>query len=89
MVGPPFHGDGQDYPPGALVAHRSGPAELDLAQGQCERHGRERDQLVGQAIPSSVQYQEALHRVTNWLGHRSIQHTLRYSELSAERFKDW
>jgi len=24
-----------------------------------------------------------------WLGHRSIQHTVRYSELSAERFKDW
>jgi type 1 fimbriae regulatory protein FimB/type 1 fimbriae regulatory protein FimE len=24
-----------------------------------------------------------------WLGHKSIQHTVRYSELSAERFKDW
>jgi type 1 fimbriae regulatory protein FimB/type 1 fimbriae regulatory protein FimE len=24
-----------------------------------------------------------------WLGHRSIQHTVRYTELSAERFKDW
>jgi len=24
-----------------------------------------------------------------WLGHRSIQHAVRYSELSAERFKDW
>ena len=24
-----------------------------------------------------------------WLGHRSIQHTVRYSELSAERFRDW
>jgi hypothetical protein len=27
-----------------LVTHRSGPAELDLPQGQCQRHGRERDQ---------------------------------------------
>jgi len=26
------------------VAHGSAGAELDLAQGQCERHGRERDQ---------------------------------------------
>jgi type 1 fimbriae regulatory protein FimB/type 1 fimbriae regulatory protein FimE len=24
-----------------------------------------------------------------WLGHRSIEHTVRYTELSAERFKDW
>ena len=24
-----------------------------------------------------------------WLGHKSIQHTTRYTELSAERFKDW
>lgn len=24
-----------------------------------------------------------------WLGHKNIQHTVRYSELSAERFKDW
>ena len=24
-----------------------------------------------------------------WLGHRSIQRTVRYSELNAERFKDW
>jgi len=24
-----------------------------------------------------------------WLGHKSIQHTVRYSELSVERFKDW
>ena len=24
-----------------------------------------------------------------WLGHNSIQHTVRYAELSAERFKDW
>jgi type 1 fimbriae regulatory protein FimB/type 1 fimbriae regulatory protein FimE len=24
-----------------------------------------------------------------WLGHRSIQHTVRYTELSADRFKDW
>jgi type 1 fimbriae regulatory protein FimB/type 1 fimbriae regulatory protein FimE len=24
-----------------------------------------------------------------WLGHKSIQHTVRYAELSAERFKDW
>jgi len=24
-----------------------------------------------------------------WLGHKSIQHTARYAELSAERFKDW
>jgi type 1 fimbriae regulatory protein FimB/type 1 fimbriae regulatory protein FimE len=25
----------------------------------------------------------------HWLGHRSIEHTVRYTELSAERFKDW
>jgi len=24
-----------------------------------------------------------------WLGHRSMQHTVRYTELNAERFKDW
>jgi len=24
-----------------------------------------------------------------WLGHKSIQHTVKYAELSAERFKDW
>ena len=24
-----------------------------------------------------------------WLGHKSIQHTVRYAELSAERFRDW
>jgi integrase len=24
-----------------------------------------------------------------WLGHKSIQHTVRYAELSADRFKDW
>jgi type 1 fimbriae regulatory protein FimB/type 1 fimbriae regulatory protein FimE len=24
-----------------------------------------------------------------WLGHKSIQHTVRYAELNAERFKDW
>ena len=23
-----------------------------------------------------------------WLGHKAIQHTVRYTELSAERFKD-
>jgi type 1 fimbriae regulatory protein FimE len=25
----------------------------------------------------------------HWLGHRSIEHTVRYTELSAVRFKDW
>jgi len=25
----------------------------------------------------------------HWLGHRSIEHTVRYTELSAERFRDW
>jgi len=24
-----------------------------------------------------------------WLGHKSIQHTVKYTQLSAERFKDW
>jgi integrase len=24
-----------------------------------------------------------------WLGHRAIQHTVKYTQLSAERFKDW
>jgi integrase len=25
----------------------------------------------------------------HWLGHRAIQHTVRYTQLSAEQFKDW
>jgi len=25
----------------------------------------------------------------DWLGHKSIQHTVRYTQLSAERFRDW
>jgi len=28
-------------------------------------------------------------RLQDWLGHRSIQHTVRYSELSAAPFKDF
>ncbi|MFZ2064982.1 MAG: hypothetical protein WAV27_03290 [Xanthobacteraceae bacterium] len=28
-------------------------------------------------------------RIQDWLGHRSIQHTVRYSELSAAPFKDF
>jgi len=24
-----------------------------------------------------------------WLGHKKIAHTVHYTELSAERFKDW
>jgi type 1 fimbriae regulatory protein FimB/type 1 fimbriae regulatory protein FimE len=30
-----------------------------------------------------------IRSLQHWLGHRSIEHTVRYSELSAERFKDW
>jgi site-specific recombinase XerD len=28
-------------------------------------------------------------RIQDWLGHRSIQHTVRYSELSVAPFKDF
>jgi len=27
--------------------------------------------------------------IQDWLGHRSIQHTVRYTELSPTRFKDF
>jgi type 1 fimbriae regulatory protein FimB/type 1 fimbriae regulatory protein FimE len=27
--------------------------------------------------------------IQDWLGHRAIQHTARYTELSQERFKDF
>jgi catechol 2,3-dioxygenase-like lactoylglutathione lyase family enzyme len=27
--------------------------------------------------------------IQDWLGHRAIQHTTRYTELSQERFKDF
>jgi type 1 fimbriae regulatory protein FimE len=27
--------------------------------------------------------------IQDWLGHQSIQHTVRYTELSAARFKDF
>ena len=34
-------------------------------------------------------FKEDTRALQLWLGHKSIQHTVRYSELSAERFKDW
>jgi len=32
---------------------------------------------------------EDTRSLQHWLGHRSIQHTVRYTELSADRFKGW
>jgi len=29
------------------------------------------------------------HRIQDWLGHRSIQHATRYTQLSAAPFKDF
>jgi type 1 fimbriae regulatory protein FimB/type 1 fimbriae regulatory protein FimE len=32
---------------------------------------------------------EDTRALQHWLGHRSIEHTVRYTELAAVRFKDW
>jgi hypothetical protein len=32
---------------------------------------------------------DAVEGRVHWLGHRSIQHTVRYTELTATRFKDF
>jgi len=40
------------------------------------------------AMPWPMQSRYAA-RIQDWLGHRSIQHTTRYTQLSAAQFKDF
>ncbi|MGB8629289.1 MAG: hypothetical protein WCD69_07860 [Xanthobacteraceae bacterium] len=42
------------------------------------------------SVARSAHDREASARaIQDWLGHRAIQHTARYTELSQERFKDF
>jgi integrase len=41
------------------------------------------------SIPSAEPFDHDTRRIQDWLGHRSIQHTTRYTQLSAAPFKDF
>jgi hypothetical protein len=54
-----------------------------------EHHGGQNAQTHRQAPLRLSNRGEETRSLQLWLGHRSIQHTARCAELSAERFKHW
>src|ERR1700760_3391149 len=89
----------RQFPDSAFVfaTERGGPFTPDAVNRLIKRIGQRADfpfqvhthmlrHACGYALANAGQ---DTRRIQDWLGHRSIQHTVRYSELSAAPFKDF
>jgi integrase len=72
-----------------FTTERGGPFTTDAINRLIKRIGERAD------MPFPVHAHMLRHgcgyalAIQDWLGHRSIQHTVRYTELTATRFKDF
>jgi integrase len=62
---------------------RDTPFTTDAVNRLIKRIGERAD------FPFKVHVHMLRHAIQDWLGHRAIQHTARYTELSQEWFKDF
>ena len=62
------------------------PENLEKSFGEAGDHGQDHARLRGYKLANDGHDTRAIQ---DWLGHRAIQHTTRYTELSQERFKDF
>jgi integrase len=89
----------RQFPDSAFVfaTEREGPFTPDAVNGLIKRIGKRAGfpfpvhchmlrHACGYALANGG---HDTRRIQDWLGHRSIQHTVRYSELSATPFKDF
>jgi integrase len=89
----------RQFPESAFVfpTERGGPFTPDAVNGLIKRIGKRAGfpfpvhchmlrHACGYALANAG---HDTRRIQDWLGHRSIQHTVRYSELSATPFKDF
>jgi type 1 fimbriae regulatory protein FimE len=89
----------RDYPQTAYVflSERKAPLTPDAVRKIVGRAGREADiefQVHPHMLRHAAGYKLAndgqdTRAIQHYLGHRNIQHTTRYTELAAERFKDF
>ncbi len=89
----------RQYPDSAFVfaTERGGPFTPDAVNRLIKRTGKRAGfpfQVHAHMLRHGCGYALATaghdtRRIQDWLGHRSIQHTVRYSELSAAPFKDF
>lgn len=87
------------YPDSAFVfaTERGGPFTPDAVNRLVKRIGKRADfpfSVHAHMLRHGCGYALAGHghdtrAIQDWLGHRSIQHTVRYTELSPTRFKDF
>lgn len=90
---------GRDYPetPYVFVTERKGPITASTFRSVLKRAGNQAD--LGLPIhPHMLRHSTGFklanegrdtRSIQHYLGHKNIQHTVRYTELSADRFKDF